>query len=101
MKTFLLLLALFSLLASGTLAAEEIKISDTSHSEHTGRIIVHVSELKKVEGLLGVSLYNSKKGFPEEHELAYANRIKKISANEEDVVFDNLGIIVRITIKGI
>ncbi|TLU84347.1 MAG: DUF2141 domain-containing protein [Chlorobium sp.] len=90
MKTFLFLFTLFFLVAPVTQASEEIKIADTSLSEHKGRIIVHVKELKKVEGLLGVSIYNSKKGFPEEHELAYANRIKKITATEEDVVFENL-----------
>ncbi len=90
MKKFLLLFALFFFMTRGTNAAEEIKISDPPRSEHTGCIRVHVKELKKVEGLLGVSLYNSKKGFPEEHDQAYANRIKKITATEEDVVFDNL-----------
>lgn len=61
-----------------------------SAPDQTGSIRVHVVGLKKAEGLLRASLYNSKKGFPGEYENACANTGKTITATKEDLVFENI-----------
>lgn len=55
-----------------------------------GIIIVNITDLKRPDGMLGVSLYNSRKGFPGKHEEAYANQVKKISGTAEKIIFGNV-----------
>lgn len=56
----------------------------------SGKVIVTITDLKKPVGMLGISLHNSKKGFPGKHEQAYANQAKKITGSAEKVIFDNV-----------
>lgn len=74
---------------TGTLLAEAPPPTAIVPAEF-GSITVHVTGIKKIVGLLGVSLYNSKKGFPGKHEQAYANQIKKITNTEDTVIFENI-----------
>ncbi|NTW10243.1 MAG: DUF2141 domain-containing protein [Chlorobiaceae bacterium] len=56
----------------------------------SGTIVVNITDLKKTLGMLGVSLHNSKSGFPGKHEQAYANQTKKITGPVEKVIFENV-----------
>ncbi len=56
----------------------------------SGTIIVHMTALKNLEGMVGVSLFNTSKGFPGKHDQAYAKQLKKITASTDMVVFENL-----------
>jgi len=56
----------------------------------SGAIVVNITGLRKPDGMLGVSLYNSGKGFPGKHEEAYANQVKKITGTTEKVIFENV-----------
>jgi len=87
-KLFSIALTLF-FAATGTLLAENIPPASFT-SDQTGSITVHIKDLKKNVGMLGVSLYNSKKGFPGKHEQACANHLKKITGTSETVVFENI-----------
>ena len=40
--------------------------------------------------MFGVSLYNSKKGFPGKHEQAFASALKKVTSSNDSVVFEHL-----------
>lgn len=75
--------------AAGTLLAETIPPASFTPGQ-TGSITVHIKDLKNNVGMLGVSLYNSKKGFPAKYEQAYANQLKKITGTSETVVFENI-----------
>ncbi|MEI7823727.1 MAG: DUF2141 domain-containing protein [Chlorobiaceae bacterium] len=55
-----------------------------------GSITVHITGLKNVTGMLGVSLFNSKNGFPGKHEKAYATELKKVTATTDRVFFEHL-----------
>jgi uncharacterized protein (DUF2141 family) len=87
-KLLTIFIALFFTTASALLAQENPQI--TGIPTHFGTITVHIVSLKNLEGKLGVSLYNSKKGFPGKHEQAYASTMKKITSTADNVVFDNL-----------
>jgi uncharacterized protein (DUF2141 family) len=87
-KLFIFFVALFFTTSSALLAQEKPQSSDTP--AHFGKITVHIVALKNLEGKLGVSLYNSKKGFPGKHEQAYASALKIITSTSDNVVFDNL-----------
>ncbi len=56
----------------------------------SGTITVHIAGLKNLEGMVGVSLFNTQKGFPGKHEQAYTKQLKKITASTDKVVFENL-----------
>jgi len=58
--------------------------------EQTGTIIIRITDLKKNIGLLGVSLYNNKKGFPGDHNTACATALKKVTGDKDEVVFHNM-----------
>ncbi|ABL65572.1 DUF2141 domain-containing protein [Chlorobium phaeobacteroides] len=59
-------------------------------SDQKGSIIVHIQNLKKPEGLLGVALFSSEQGFPGKSERAFAKKGVKITATSQDVTFDNI-----------
>ncbi|TLU58274.1 MAG: DUF2141 domain-containing protein [Chlorobium sp.] len=90
MKKITTLFLSFFFAATVPLLAENLPAQVPVTQEQAGNITVHVIDLKRVEGLLRVSLYNSEKGFPGEYEQASSNRVKKITATSEDVVFENL-----------
>lgn len=71
-------------------AQTEIHSPLTSVSGKSGTIIVNITDLKKPVGMLGISLHNSKKGFPGKHDQAVANLAKKITGTAEQVVFENI-----------
>jgi uncharacterized protein (DUF2141 family) len=85
-KLFTIFIALFFVTTS-TLLAEE---NTGTIPSRFGTITVHITDLKHLKGMLGVSLYNSKKGFPGKHEQAYTSELKKISGTTENVVFEDL-----------
>ncbi len=87
-KLFTIFIALF-FATTGTLCAEENNPATTLPTSF-GSITVHITGLKNLDGKLGVSLYNSKKGFPGKHEQAYASTLKKISSTSETALFENL-----------
>ncbi len=87
-KILTLFVTLFFAMTAATLG--ETTPQPHAAPEQTGSIKVHVIDLKRVEGLLRASLYNSKKGFPGEYEQACANTGKKITATTEELVFENI-----------
>jgi uncharacterized protein (DUF2141 family) len=86
-KIFTIFTALFFITTSTLFAEESTQALLTTKS---GTITVHITDLKHLKGKLGVSLYNSKKGFPGKHTEAYASVLKNISSTSETVVFENL-----------
>ena len=89
MKNKFFLFILFLLTVTGNLLAEETPATSVTPNQF-GSIIVHIEDIQKPDGILGVSLYNSKKGFPGKHEQAYASQLKKITSTEDKVVFEHL-----------
>ena len=87
-KLLTLFVTIFFAVASTTFA--ETAPQPNTAPDQTGSIKVHVIDLKRVDGLLRASLYNSKKGFPGEYEYACANTGKKITATTQDLVFENI-----------
>jgi uncharacterized protein (DUF2141 family) len=55
-----------------------------------GTITVHITGMTNLVGMFGVSLYNSKKGFPGKHEQAFASVLKKVTSSNDTVVFEHL-----------
>ena len=84
--TILIIIAL-SFATSSILLAEENTPAVTTQ---TGTITVHITGLKNLEGKLGVSLYNSKKGFPGKHQQAYASALKNVTGSTASVLFEHL-----------
>ena len=89
MKKNFILFFVFLLTVTSKLLAEESPATSVTPNQF-GCIIVHITDIIKPDGILGVSLYNSKKGFPGKHEHAYANQLKKITSTEDKVVFNNI-----------
>ena len=89
MKQFVTLIITLFFAATGSLLAEETQQASVTPNQF-GSITVHITNIIKPDGILGVSLYNSKKGFPGKHEQAYANQLKKITSTEDNVVFENI-----------
>ncbi len=89
MKKIVLLIITLIFAATATLLGEEAPPASVIPVQ-TGSITVHITDIKKLYGILGVSLYNSKKGFPGKHEQACANQLKKITSSEDKVVFENI-----------
>ncbi|MEI6691774.1 MAG: DUF2141 domain-containing protein [Chlorobium sp.] len=58
--------------------------------KETGSIIVHIKDLRNINGMLGASLYASKKGFPDTPERSYSTLIKKITSTEDTFIFENI-----------
>ena len=88
MKTLFICIAL-CFMSAGPLFADESN-QTTLTTTKSGTIIVHITGLKNFAGKLGVSLYNSKRGFPGKHEQAYASVLKKITSTAENVIFEHL-----------
>ena len=55
-----------------------------------GTITVHITGMTNLVGMFGVSLYNSKKGFPGKHQQACRSVMKNMSSSAETVVFEHL-----------
>ncbi len=85
-KLFTIFIALFFATSAAAFAAE----SSPEPTAQFGTITVHISGMKNLPGMFGVSLYNSKKGFPGKHEQACASSMKTMSSNDDTVVFDHL-----------
>ncbi len=89
MKTFFtIFIALFFVSASTLFAEENAKTA--VNPTLSGSINVHITGLKNVTGMLGVSLYNSKNGFPGKHEKAFASALKKVTGTTDSVLFEHL-----------
>lgn len=62
----------------------------TSPAPQTGRIVVNISNITHTGGNIGISVYNSGKGFPGKHEKAYVTKLKPYSGITDRVVFENI-----------
>ena len=89
MRRVLTLCLALLLIATVHLHAEEVVPPSASTAEN-GSITIHILGLKAIVGMLGVSLYNSSKGFPADHTKACATVLKKVSGTTDEVVFNNL-----------
>ncbi|NMW22270.1 MAG: DUF2141 domain-containing protein [Chlorobiaceae bacterium] len=89
MKKLLALVVMLFFTATIPLLAENAPQSTVDPTQ-TGSIIVHIKDLRNLEGMLGVSLYASKKGFPDTPEISYSTLIKKITRTEDTVVFEKI-----------
>ncbi|NTW64424.1 MAG: DUF2141 domain-containing protein, partial [Chlorobiaceae bacterium] len=90
MKKSVSLIILIFFFITKTLAAGETIAPVVVKSDQKGSIIVHVQNLKKPEGLLGVALFSSAQGFPGKSDRAFAKKGVKITATSHDVTFDNI-----------
>ncbi len=89
MKKIVTLILALLFATTGSLLAEETPQATVAPNQF-GSITVHITDINKPDGMLGVSLYNAKKGFPGKHEHAFANELKKITSTEDKVVFKNI-----------
>ncbi|MCX6178573.1 MAG: DUF2141 domain-containing protein [Chlorobiales bacterium] len=89
MKKLLTLVVTLFFTAAAPLLAEN-SAQTTIDANQTGNIIVHIKDLRNLNGMLGASLYASKKGFPDTPECSYATLIKKITCNEDTFIFENV-----------
>ena len=87
MRKLFVIFFTFFFATTGILFAE-----GNTNAEQTrfGVITVHIIDLKEIKGMIRISLYNSKKGFPGKHEQAYATAVKKVTSNTESVLFEHL-----------
>ena len=85
-KLFAIIFTLF-FFTTGILLAEENTIAEQTRF---GAINVHIIGLKEIKGMIRISLYNSKRGFPGKHEQAYATAVKKVTSNTDSVLFEHL-----------
>jgi uncharacterized protein (DUF2141 family) len=85
-KILTIVITLFFAAAGSIFAEENLQITPSP----SGTITVHITGLKNLEGKLGVSLYNSKKGFPGKHEQAYASALKKVTGATDSILFEHL-----------
>lgn len=85
-KLFMIFTALFFATSLTVFAEENAPLSPAKF----GSITVHITGMTNLTGMFGVSLYNSKKGFPGKHQQAYASVLKKVTSSIDSVVFDHL-----------
>jgi len=85
-KLFTIFTALFFATSVTVFAAE----NNPEPLTQFGSITVHITGMTNLTGMFGVSLYNSKKGFPGKHEQAYASVLKKVTSSADTVVFEHL-----------
>jgi uncharacterized protein (DUF2141 family) len=85
-KLFTIFIALFFVTAGALFAAENTPAIPAPF----GNITVHITGMTNLAGMFGVSLYNSKKGFPGKHEQACASTLKKVTGSTDMVVFEHL-----------
>jgi len=88
MNNILLTAAL--LLSSPLVMADAPQPDSRAVTGETCRITVRVAELHQPEGLLGVALYTTKKGFPDKPERAWQSTVKKLDGKQPVFVFDNI-----------
>ena len=89
MKKIVTLIVTLLFAITGTILAEETLPAPVT-TQQFGSITVNITDINKLDGMLGVSLYNAKQGFPGKHELAFANELKKITSTQDKVVFNNI-----------
>ena len=89
MKTLLTLLLTLFLAATAPLFAENTTPAPVDPVQ-TGNIIVHITGLRNLDGMLGASLYASKKGFPDTPEISYATLVKKVTSTEDTFIFEHV-----------
>ena len=85
-RLFVIVFTLFFAATEILLAVEDTNKAQTRF----GSITVQIIGLKEIKGMIGISLYNSKKGFPGKHEQAYASAVKKVTSNTESALFEHL-----------
>ncbi len=84
-----LFLAIF-LAGTVSLHAEEVPAPLPASTVQSGDLIIHITGLRKIVGQLGVSLYNSSKGFPGDYSTVYAKTLKQVTGTTDEVRFTNL-----------
>lgn len=85
-----ILLTAALLLSSPLVTADAAEPANSQVIGQTCRITVRVAELHQPEGLLGVALYTTKKGFPDKPERAWQSTVKKLEGPVPVFVFDNI-----------
>lgn len=89
MKKFLPVALLTLLSASPALLAESI-VSQNANASRAGSITVYIKGLKNPDGMLGVALYTTKKGFPDKPERAFATKVSKNGTASIGATFENI-----------
>uniref|UniRef100_Q3ARS1 DUF2141 domain-containing protein n=1 Tax=Chlorobium chlorochromatii (strain CaD3) TaxID=340177 RepID=Q3ARS1_CHLCH len=89
MKKISLYLTALLLTVATPLHAEEEQVC-TTQADQKGSLTITITNFRAIKGSLGISLYNTKKGFPSGYEQAYANQIKKVNGSSECVTFQNI-----------
>ena len=89
MKKFVMFVVALLFTATAPLLAENASQATVDPTQ-TGSITVHITGLRNLNGMVGASLYASKKGFPDTPERSYASLVKKITATEDTFVFENV-----------
>jgi len=89
MKKFIVFIVTLFFAASLPLFAET-NPQETLDSSQTGNIIIHIKDLRNINGMLGASLYASKKGFPDTPEISYCTLVKKVTNTEDTFIFENI-----------
>lgn len=89
MKKFVMFVVALLFTATAPLLAENASQATVDPTQ-TGSITVHITGLRNLNGMVGASLYASKKGFPDTPERSYATLVKKITATEDTFVFENV-----------
>jgi len=90
MNRILTLLLVFFLAINSTVHAEEVSAPTSATTEQSGNLIIHITDLKQIVGQLGVSLYNSSKGFPGNYSTVYAKTLKKVTGTTDEILFTNI-----------
>ncbi|MEI8033359.1 MAG: DUF2141 domain-containing protein [Chlorobiaceae bacterium] len=90
MKKLPLLIAVFFLILPASLPAENAFAPSSCIQGESGCITIKVCGLKNTIGQLGIALYSSKKGFPDNTETALATRVRKISDTTQEFTFENI-----------
>ncbi len=89
MKKIIVFIVTLFFAASLPLFAENAP-HETLDSSQTGNIIVHIKDMRNINGMLGASLYASKKGFPDTPEISYCTLVKKVTNTEDTFIFENI-----------
>jgi uncharacterized protein (DUF2141 family) len=85
-----ILITLALLFSSSLLMADAQQPSNRTVIGETCQITVRVAELQQPEGLLGVALYTTKKGFPDKPDRAWLSTVKKLDGSMPEFVFENI-----------
>jgi len=64
-------------------------MASISNNEH-GSLTISVKGLRNTNGQLGIALFTSEHGFPDNYEHAFTTSVKKINTADEEVILQNI-----------